>query len=335
VGRFEPETGCLVSSCAEAPTYTEAFGQALIRLAEHAPRVIAITAAMPEGTGLTAFAERFPERFFDVGICEQHAVTFAAGMATQGLRPFVAIYSTFMQRSYDQIIHDVCIQNLPVTFCLDRAGLVGEDGPTHQGAFDVAYLRHIPNMTIFAPKDEAELQLGLATALVHPGPFALRYPRGAGVGAPLPKELVALEVGQAEYLHCPGSRKDVAVIALGSRVCPALAIAHELDAEGIHVAVLNARWAKPLPEDALRRIAHEYSKALILEESVLAGGFSSAVLEFLNDAGLLGGLRIRRLGLPDVFVEHGPAHVLRRRLGIDRTGIRQAILDMVAEKGRD
>ena len=333
VGRFDPQTGHI--ACSTAPTYTEAFGQTLIRLAENDPRIVAITAAMPEGTGLTAFAERFPDRFFDVGICEQHAVTFAAGLATQGLRPFVAVYSTFMQRSYDQIVHDVCIQNLPVTFCLDRAGLVGEDGATHQGVFDLSYLRHIPNMTILAPGNEAELQQGLVTALAHSGPFALRYPRGAGEGVALFENPEPLETGRAEYIDFSetGGKEpagDMAVVALGSMVHPALNAAREAWEKGVRVTLLNARWVRPLPEKELREIALTYRKILILEENVLAGGFSSAVLEFLNDAGLLGGVTVRRLGLPDVFIEHGPTGLLRQRLGIDKTGILRAILAMAA-----
>ena len=320
VGQFEPETGCSSGTCSERITYTEAFGQAICKLAERDPRIIAITAAMPEGTGLADFAERFPDRFVDVGICEQHAVTFAAGLATQGLRPFVTIYSTFMQRSYDQIVHDVCLQNLPVTFCLDRAGLVGEDGPTHQGAFDLAYLRHIPNMTLFAPKDEAELQRGLATALAHNGPFALRYPRGLGAGATLPEELLPLAVGEAEYLQ--KAEGGLAVIAVGNRVLPALAAARQmLEEDGTSVTVLNARWIKPLPEKELKEIILSHDKVLLLEESSLAGGFSSAVLEYFADAGLLTGQRICRLGLPDAFVEHGPVKILRQRLGIDTDSI--------------
>ncbi len=328
VGGFEPETGCLTASCSDIPTYTEAFGSALCALAEQDPRVVAITAAMPEGTGLGEFARRFPERFFDVGICEQHAVTFAAGLATQGLRPFVTIYSTFMQRSYDQIVHDVCLQRLPVTFCLDRAGLVGEDGPTHQGAFDVAYLRHIPHMTMFAPRDEAELQLGLATALAHGGPFSLRYPRGLGTGAPLPRELRPLPVGQGEFLR--RSKGKLAVVAAGSRVAPALLAADGLAAEsGADVTVFDARWIKPLPEAQLAEIAAAHDTLLLLEESCLAGSFSSAVLEYLSDAGLLRGQRIVRLGLPDAFVEHGPAKLLRRRTGIDMASIREKMRSLI------
>ena len=230
VGRFAPETGFPASfgkaGKAGRLTFTDAFSAGICKLAEQDKRVIAVTAAMPEGTGLTDFARRFPDRFVDVGICEQHAVTFAAGLASRGYRPFVAVYSTFLQRSYDQIIHDVCLQNLPVSFCVDRAGLVGEDGATHQGAFDIAYLRHIPNLTLFAPKDEAELQQGLATALAGSGPFALRYPRGLAAGVPLPENMAPLPVGKAEYLQRGDS--GVALVGLGNCVLPAICAVRRL-----------------------------------------------------------------------------------------------------------
>ena len=331
VGSFEPETGCQTAAKSTQITYTEAFGRGICALAEKDSRIVAITAAMPEGTGLGVFAERFPERFVDVGICEQHAVTFAAGLATQGFRPFVAMYSTFLQRSYDQIVHDVCLQNLPVTFCIDRAGLVGEDGPTHQGAFDMAYMRHIPNVLFFAPRDEAELQRGLATALAQGGPFAIRYPRGLAAGVPLPKTIDPLTVGEGEYLQ--KGESGLAVIAVGSRVLPALFAAGQLrEQEGAYVTVLDARWIKPLPEKNLKEIIDTHDKILLLEEGSLAGGFSSAALEFWSDAGLLAGKRIRRLGLPDAFVEHGPVKVLRRRLGLDTDSIREEMRALLREK---
>jgi 1-deoxy-D-xylulose-5-phosphate synthase len=264
----------------------------------------------------------------DVGICEQHAVTFAAGLATQGFRPVVAVYSTFLQRAYDQIVHDVCLQGLPVIFCLDRAGLVGEDGATHQGAFDLAYLRSIPNMVILAPKDEAELQHGLAAALAHNGPFALRYPRGAGVGAALPETPEVLPLGRGEYLR-RGEGK-LAVVAVGSMVMPALKAARRVAEEsGETVTVLNARWVKPLPEQELREVIAEHKAVLLLEEGALAGGFSSAVLEFWSDKGLLAGQRIQRLGLPDAFVEHGPVRELKRRLGLDEEAIAEKMREML------
>lgn len=328
VGSFEPETGSTTAPASGKICYTEAFSRGICALAEEDHRVMGITAAMPEGTGLTEFARRFPDRFVDVGICEQHAGTFAAGLATQGFRPFVAIYSTFLQRAYDQIVHDVCLQNLPVTFCIDRAGLVGEDGATHQGAFDIAYLRHIPNLTLFAPKDEAELQHGLATALAHDGPFALRYPRGVAPGAPLPKKPTPLDIGKAEYL-CKGT-SGLAVIAVGNRVLPAFHAARQIhEQSGASVTVLNARWIKPLPEKDLRAVFEKHRTILLLEEGALAGGFSSAVLEFCSDKGLLEGQRIRRLGLPDAFVEHASVHVLRRRLKLDMDSIRETMLDLL------
>jgi 1-deoxy-D-xylulose-5-phosphate synthase len=330
VSGFEPETGCQAGGSSTRISYTEAFSRGICALAEKDDRIIAITAAMPDGAGLSDFAERFPERFVDVGICEQHAVTFAAGLATQGLRPFVAIYSTFLQRSYDQVVHDVCLQNLPVTFCIDRAGIVGEDGPTHQGAFDMAYLRHIPNMTFFAPRDEAQLQHGLAAALAHDGPFAIRYPRGLGAGVPLPRGFVPPARGRAEYLR----RGDgaLAVVAVGNRALPALFAAEQLrERTGADITVLDGCWIKPLPEKELKEIIETHDKILLLEEGTLAGGFSSAVLEFWSDCGALSGKRVRRLGLPDAFVEHGPPGLARSRLGLDTAGIRDAMKKFLRE----
>ena len=331
VGSFEPETGLAKKFTGSSlPSYTDVFGETLCSLAEKDDRIVAITAAMPEGTGLSRFARRFPDRFFDVGICEQHAVTFAAGLASQGFKPVVAIYSTFLQRSYDQIVHDVCLQNLPVTFCLDRGGIVGEDGPTHHGVFDLSYLRHIPNMILMAPKDEAELQDLLYTAINYPGPAALRYPRGVGVGARLAEakeELQEIPPGIGELL-CDGS--GGIIIAIGSRVYPALEAAQELKKEkGLQVAVYNARFVKPLPEKDLRELALRFNKMLLVEENVLAGGFSSAVLEFLADNNLLSKLEIKRIGLPDRFVEHGPQKLLRQMLGLGKDGIKKAMLDLL------
>ncbi len=322
VGRFAPETGLTekATDAASVPTYTDVFGKTAVELAEKDPRVVAITAAMPEGTGLAAFAERFPERFVDVGICEQHAVTFAAGLAAQGFRPLVAVYSTFLQRSYDQIVHDVCLQNLPVVFCIDRAGLVGEDGATHQGVFDIAYLRHVPGMTILAPKDEAELRAALVTAVNHGGPVAIRYPRGAGVGADRTGEASPLPPGRMECLR--ESDSGVAVLAAGPVALAAKAAADSLAAtDGKSAAVYNVRWIKPLPEDDILGMARSCSALLLAEEATLAGGFSSAVLELLSDHGLFPGLAVKRMGLPDKFVEHGSAAALRSRYGLDIEGI--------------
>jgi 1-deoxy-D-xylulose-5-phosphate synthase len=328
VGCFEPETGAALKfGPCSLPSYTEVFGRTLLRLAEADERVVAITAAMPEGTGLAAFAEQMPDRFVDVGICEQHAVTFAAGLATQGFRPVVAIYSTFMQRSYDQIVHDVCLQNLPVTLCLDRGGLVGEDGPTHHGAFDLSFLRHIPNLTFMVPADEAELARMLVTALGHDGPVALRYPRGVGVGAPLDAEPAPLPLGRGELL-CEGA--DALVLAIGGRVHPALEAAREIAAEtGHRVGVFNARFVRPLPVEQIAALVAGTTRVLTVEENALAGGFGSAVLEALADRDLLAGRTVRRLGLPDAFVEHGKQKQLRARLGLDSEGIKAALLELL------
>lgn len=324
VGCFEPETGRSTKSQAAAPgDYSTVFGSTLTRLAEKDVSLVAITAAMPEGTGLGSFKDRFPDRFFDVGICEQHAVTFAAGLASQGLRPCVAIYSTFLQRSFDQIIHDVCLQNLPVTLCLDRSGLVGEDGPTHHGAFDLSYLRQIPNMVIMAPKDEPELQRMLVTGLQHNGPAALRYPRGVGPGHELLDTPEPLTVGRGEKMK---DGRDGAVLAVGSRVFPALEAVHRLEQRSSRTyALYNARFIKPVPEDILFELAQAHSRLLILEENALAGGFSSAVLEFLADNRLLSGLEVTRLGLPDRFVPHGTIREQLQEVGLDIESIESAL----------
>ncbi len=335
VGRFEPETGLAQAKLGGgSKSYTEVFGETLCRLADHDDKIVAITAAMPEGTGTDCFLKRHPERFVDVGICEPHAVTFAAGLATQGFKPAVCIYSTFLQRSYDQIVHDVCLQNLDVTFFLDRAGLVGEDGATHHGVFDIAYLRHVPNLVLMAPKDEAELVQMAATALATPGPVAVRFPRGVGPGAAVPEApetLDLLPLGQGELLR---DGADAVVIALGSRVYPALEGAQELEAEhGLSVAVFNARFVKPLPEAQILELATRFGCIITAEEGCLAGGFGSAVLELLADRGLLsgpsGGRTVKRVGIPDGFVEHGTTKELRVRVGIDKTGIKAAVLGVL------
>lgn len=328
VGCFEPETGLVERPGVCLPSYTQIFGNALISLAQRDERVMAITAAMPEGTGLAAFAEAMPDRFVDVGICEQHAVTFAAGLAMEGFRPVVAIYSTFLQRSYDQIVHDVCLQNAPVTFCLDRGGLVGEDGATHHGAFDLSYLRHIPNLVVMAPGTEAELPAMMALALDHPGPVAIRYPRGAGEGLPVPEVPVPIPMGRGELVR---EGKDALIVAIGSRVMPAVAAANEWARDtGQEVAVFNARFVKPLPEKQLLELAKCFSLVLTVEENVLQGGFGSAVLECFVDTGILSGMTVRRLGLPDAFVEHGAQQSLRALCGIDKDGIKNEIAALFA-----
>ncbi len=330
VGSFEQETGMALKKkdTSQARSYTSVFGQTLLRLSQEDEKIVAITAAMPEGTGLNVFKQTFPDRFYDVGICEQHAVTFAAGLATQGFRPFVAVYSTFLQRSYDQVVHDVCLQNLPVVFCLDRAGLVGEDGPTHHGVFDFSYLRHIPNITIMAPKDENELARMLVTAHSLSGPVAVRYPRGPGIGVEVETNVHALPL-EGEMLR-QGS--DGIFIAVGSRVYPALAAAKKLQEEhGLNIAVYNCRLIKPLPGELLN-LAESYTHIVFVEENVLAGGFSSAVLELWADNALLRGQKIKRLGIDDRFVEHGPQHTLRDMVGIHTDGIARAMLNLLEDK---
>ncbi len=323
VGCFEPETGLAKKKPQgeSLPSYTGVFGDTLSKLAVKDDKIVAITAAMPEGTGLGEFAEKFPERFFDVGICEQHAVTFAAGLATQGLNPVVAIYSTFLQRSYDQVLHDVCLQNLPVTFCLDRGGIVGEDGPTHHGNFDFSYLRHIPNMVCMAPKDEAELQRMILTAVQHEGPISVRYPRGVGTGAELSFEPEPVDIGSGEVLK---DGEHGAILAIGSRVYPALEAALELEKEGLSLAVLNSRFVKPLPVLEIKELAARFKHFILVEENALAGGFGSAVLEFLADEDMLAGLKVKRLGIGDFFVEHGPPREIRESLGLCKNGIKKA-----------
>ncbi|NDY42143.1 1-deoxy-D-xylulose-5-phosphate synthase [Dissulfurirhabdus thermomarina] len=331
IGPFDPATGEPRRPERPAPpTYTQIFSQTLLRLAMDDPRIVAITAAMPAGTGLSAFADALPHRFFDVGIAEQHAVTFAAGLAMEGLRPVVAVYSTFLQRAYDQVVHDVCLTGQPVVFALDRGGLVGDDGPTHHGAFDLSFLRAVPNLVIMAPKDENELQHMLYTALNHPGPVAVRYPRGAGVGVSLDWRLEALPVGRGEVLR---EGNDVAIVAIGSGVAPALEAAEALAAEGIEATVVNARFAKPIDADLVTEAARRTGRVVTVEENALAGGFGTAVLECLADRGLTG-VRVRRLGLPDRFVEQGAQATLRRELGIDAEGIRAAAEALAAEGRR-
>ncbi len=312
----------------EVPTYTEIFAQTLVELASQDKRIVGITAAMPEGTGLSCFRDTFPERFFDVGIAEEHAVTMAAGMAAEGLRPVVAIYSTFLQRSYDQIIHDVCLQKLPVVFVLDRAGIVGEDGPTHHGVFDLSYLRIIPNMVVMAPKDENELRHMLKTALSYEGPIALRYPRGRAVGVPLDPYLKELPIGAAEVLM---EGEDVLVLAIGYMVQPTLRAAKRLEEEGFHPFVVNARFAKPLDHNLIKQIAPKMKAIVTIEENVLAGGFGSAVMETLQDLEIH--TPVTRIGLPDKFIPHGSQPTLRQKYGLSEEGIYQKIKQVFLRHG--
>ncbi|MCH3958935.1 MAG: hypothetical protein LKE51_05430 [Selenomonas sp.] len=308
IGAFDPETGECTKKTGCAPSYTSVFSKALIQLADQNPNLTAITAAMPSGTGLKAFGEVYPGRFFDVGIAEEHAVTLAAGMAADGKHPVVALYSTFAQRAYDQLMHDVCLQNLPVTLCLDRAGLVGADGPTHHGAFDLSYLRHMPNMTVFVPKDESELRDMLATAVSMDSPTAVRYPRGAGVGVELRDTFSEIPVGKAEVLQPEGT---IAFLAVGAMVARAQRASELLHADGVEAAVVNMRFVKPLDTAIIAKLAETKELLVTLEENALAGGFGSAVAEYLVDSGLTSKTQVLRLGLPDAFVEQGtPAELL-------------------------
>ena len=311
----------------QGPAYTKVFGDALIELAERDPKVVAITAAMPDGTGTTEFGERFPERYFDVGIAEQHGVTFAAGLACEGMVPVCAIYSTFLQRGYDQVVHDVALQNLPVRFVLDRGGLVGDDGPTHHGVFDIGYLRMLPNMVVMAPKDENELRHMLYTQVRYEdGPSAMRYPRGSGVGVDLDAELREIPIGQAEPLREGG---DVTLLALGSMVAPALEAAETLAAEGIRASVVNARFVKPLDEELIVEYANRTGHLVTLEEAQRSTGFGSAVSELIQDRGL-DDVRLRSIGLPDRFIEHGKPDVLRAQAGLSQENILRTVRDCLA-----
>jgi 1-deoxy-D-xylulose-5-phosphate synthase len=322
VGPFDIETGKVLKGKGGAASYTAIFGAALCKLAAEDDRITAITAAMPDGTGLSGFSKEFPDRFFDVGIAEQHGVTFAAGLAAEGYRPVFAVYSSFLQRAYDQVFHDVCLQNLPVTFAIDRGGVVGSDGPTHHGAFDVSYLRHLPNMTVMAPKDENELQHMLATAINLGSPAALRYPRGNGYGVALDQTLTTIPVGRAELLR-EGS--DAAVLALGTMVYPALDAAKVLDCEyGITLTVVNARFVKPLDEVLILDLARKHKYLITIEENALQGGFGTAVLELLEQHNL-SGVRVLRLGYPDSYIPQGEQHELRAMLGLDTKGISVSI----------
>ena len=304
-----------------APTYSRVFALTLARIMREDPTVAGISAAMLEGTGLAEVKGEFPDRIFDVGIAEQHAVSMAAGMASNGMSPFVSIYSTFMQRSFDQIVHDICLQNLPVTLVADRAGIVGEDGKTHHGAFDVTYLRCLPNAVVAAPMDENELQHLVYTAYKYDGPFAIRIARGAAVGAPLDADLVELPIGKGRVVREGG---DVAVFGLGKSLHAALEAADLLAESGISCAVVNPVFAKPLDTGLISEMALKVGRIVTVEENVLAGGFGSAVLEALADA-KLDNVQVLRIGMPDWFIEHGTADAQRRRLGLDPQGIAEQI----------
>jgi len=306
-----------VPAKASPPSYTAVFGETLVKLGAVDPKIVAITAAMPDGTGLSPFAKRFPDRFFDVGIAEQHALTFAAGLAAEGFRPVAAIYSTFTQRAYDQVFHDICLQKLPVTLALDRAGLVGDDGPTHHGAFDISFLRHLPELTVMAPKDENELQHMVKTAIYSGRPVSLRYPRGAGFGVTLDRELKEIEIGKGELLV---DGADLTIVAIGSTVYPALEAADLLKERGIFASVVNARFVKPLDRELILAEAAKTGVLVTVEENALMGGFGSAVLELLSDEGQ-SQVRVKRIGIPDSFIEQGSQAQLRADLGLNGAGI--------------
>jgi 1-deoxy-D-xylulose-5-phosphate synthase len=315
--RFEVETGNCLDKKSPYPSYTQVFGDTMVQLAEEDQKIVAVTAAMPEGTGLAKFSKLYPERFFDVGIAEQHGVTFAAGLATEGLRPVVAIYSTFLQRAYDQILHDVCLESLHVVFAIDRGGIVGEDGSTHHGLFDLSYLRNLPNMIIMAPKDENEMRQMLVTALKHNGPIALRYPRGSGTGVILEKDIQPLPIGKAQILK---EGQDVLVLAIGRSVYEALDAHSELSSMGLSATVVNCRFVKPLDIELIGSLTKRIPRVITVEENVRQGGFGSAVLEALNEAGI-SGFHLERIGIPDAFIEHGPQDLLRSKYGIDAAAI--------------
>ena len=324
---FDIGTGTCRISPPAAPSYTEVFGRTLLEMAAQDARVVAVTAAMPEGTGLAKFAEAYPDRFFDVGIAEQHAVTFAAGMATEGFRPFVAIYSTFLQRAYDQILHDVCLERLPVTLALDRGGLVGEDGPTHHGIFDLAYLRSLPNLVVMAPRNENELRRMMATCLRHDGPVAFRYPRGSATGCALDVDPAPVPLGRGKVLT---DGDDAVILAIGGCVSEALDAHAQLQAQGVAATVVDARFVKPLDTTLLIDLVRRIPRLVTVEENVLQGGFGSAVLEALSDAGIRH-VAVRRIGIPDTFVEHGALPLLRSKYGLDAAAIVRAVLHLLQQ----
>jgi 1-deoxy-D-xylulose-5-phosphate synthase len=320
-----------VSVPSAPPQYTEVFGAAMVGEARRDPRVIGITAAMAGGTGLSLLAREVPDQYYDVGIAEQHAVLFAAGLALEGMKPVCAIYSTFLQRAYDQIIHDVCLQRLDVVFAMDRAGLVGDDGPTHHGAYDISYLRALPNMVVMAPRDEAMLIHMLRTAIAHEGPIALRYPRGNAVGVPLPERPAEIRIGTGELL-AEGER--VAFVGYGSGVQIALDAAAALRERSVEPTVCDARFAKPLDRELLHSLAAGHELVVTVEENVLAGGFGSAVLEHLSDAGTLAaGPAVIRFGLPDRYVTHGKPALLHEEVGLTAERVAERVLGALDRRG--
>lgn len=328
VGPYCVESGEIIKN-GNKPSYTSVFGKTLVELATQDPRVVAITAAMPEGTGLKSFAAKFPKRFFDVGIAEQNAVTVAAGMAISGLKPVVALYSTFAQRAYDQILHDVCLQKLPVIFALDRAGIVGEDGPTHHGVFDYSYLRHIPNLVIMAPKDENELRHMLYTGMQMNSPVMIRYPRGSGLGVNTVEPFNQLRIGVSEQLK---SGTDVVFLAMGAMVDTCREATELLAMQGIQAGLVNARFVKPVDEEMIRRLSREVGLLVTVEDNILAGGFGSAVLESIHNQNLQD-VRVLRLGFPDKFIEHGARNQLLQKYGLTAEGIATEVSSFVKRFG--
>src|SRR5690606_7025045 len=325
--KFDVVTGEQKKAPSNAPAYTKVFAQSLIRAAEADGRIVAVTAAMPDGTGLNLFAERFPRRLFDVGIAEQHAVTFSAGLAAGGMKPFCAIYSTFLQRGYDQVVHDVAIQRLPVRFAIDRAGLVGADGATHAGSFDVAFLANLPGMVVMAAADEAELRHMVATAVAHDeGPIAFRYPRGEGAGVEMPARGIPLEIGKGRVMR-EGSR--VALLSFGTRLSEVLKAAEALAARGMAPTVADARFAKPLDRDLILRLARGHEALICIEEGAV-GGFGSHVAQLLADEGIFDrGLKFRSMVLPDIFIDQASPEAMYRIAGMDAAQIEAKVLEVL------
>ena len=325
---FDIETGEFHKN-KSSPSYTAIFADALIELAKTNDNIIGITAAMPDGTGISKFGKVFPGRTFDVGMAEQHAIAFAGAMAAEGLRPVVAIYSTFMQRGYDQVAHDVCLMNLPVVFAMDRAGIVGEDGSTHQGLYDIAFLRTLPNIIVMAPKDENEMRSMLKTALDCPGPAAIRYPRGSGLGVLLDPEIKSLEIGKGEVIK---NGTDLAIFAYGHMVNPSLEAALLLEQEGIHTAVINARFVKPIDAELVLKYARSTRHLVTVEEHSLKGGFGSAILEVLQENDALANLHMKRIGIGDIVVEHGASALIRKELELDAESLFKNIFAFYREE---
>ncbi len=326
-GPFDPKTGLSPKSTKiSPPTYTETFGRTMCELMGKDESIVALTAAMPDGTGVDKILDKFPERAFDVGIAEQHAITFCAGMACEGLKPVAAIYSTFLQRAFDQVVHDICLQNLNVTLAMDRAGIVGADGPTHHGLLDISYLRGYPNIVLGAPKDEAEMRDMLYSMIEHPGAAAIRYPRGNGYGADISAAPKLIEIGKGEILR---GGEDVAVIAYGSMVYPAMQAAENLAKDGIDATVVNARFVKPLDAELILSLAETHRLIVTVEEAYLAGGFGSAILELLEENGLQDKVKVVRMGVPDRIITHGDAKLLLAKYGLDADGIYNKVAESV------